>query len=195
MCDCSLSYPARKAHAPYFHLWLVWLHYAFPRYLMNGSIFERKILNKKCVLISSATFVCNISHSKKNSTWHYHKRTVHRSSPTVPVILLRLYWNLVFLGRFSKNPQVPNFMQIIFLGSELFHAEARTDRQTYTKKVIVSFHNFTKVPKNRPKSSPIVYCFSLLSPFKYIQVVRQNRHPPLSFTHFSIKRTSFYDLK
>ena len=41
----------------------------FPYYLTNGTIFtKKKLLNSKCVLIFSANFVLNISHSKKNSS-------------------------------------------------------------------------------------------------------------------------------
>jgi len=37
----------------------------FPRYLTNGTIFERKVKeHKMCVLIFSTNFVGNISHSK-----------------------------------------------------------------------------------------------------------------------------------
>ena len=39
----------------------------FLHYPINITIFEKKILNIKCVLIFSTTFVWNISHSKKNS--------------------------------------------------------------------------------------------------------------------------------
>jgi hypothetical protein len=53
---------------------------------------------------------------------------VHRSSCKAFVILVTLQWNLKFLDRFSKNPQVQNFMKILFVGAELFHA----DRQTAT---------------------------------------------------------------
>ena len=55
---CSLRYPACNAHAPYCHLWPVWLYNIFPRYLTNGTIFgERNLLNTKCVLIFSTCFV------------------------------------------------------------------------------------------------------------------------------------------
>ena len=37
-----------------------------PHYLIKGAIFEKKLLNIKCVLIFSTKFVWNISHSKKN---------------------------------------------------------------------------------------------------------------------------------
>jgi hypothetical protein len=42
MCVYSLGYPARKAHAPYRHLWPVWHYHVFPHYLMNGAIFGTK---------------------------------------------------------------------------------------------------------------------------------------------------------
>ena len=31
------------------HLWLLWLHHIFRHYLINGAIFENKLLNVKCV--------------------------------------------------------------------------------------------------------------------------------------------------
>ena len=45
----SITYPACKAHAPYFHLWPLWLHHIFRHYLINGTIFGKKLLNIKCV--------------------------------------------------------------------------------------------------------------------------------------------------
>ena len=40
LCVCSLSYPARKAHAPYYcHLLPVWLYHIFSHYLTNGTTF------------------------------------------------------------------------------------------------------------------------------------------------------------
>lgn len=33
----------------YCHLWRVWLYHIFPRYLINRTIFEKKILDMKCV--------------------------------------------------------------------------------------------------------------------------------------------------
>ena len=36
-----------------------------------------------------------------------------------------------FLDRFLKNIQMSNFMKILQLGSELFHADRRTDRRKY----------------------------------------------------------------
>jgi hypothetical protein len=39
----------------------------FPSYLINGTIFGKKLLDIKCVSVFSTAFVCNISHSMKNS--------------------------------------------------------------------------------------------------------------------------------
>jgi len=56
---CNVSYPACNAHAPYCHLWPARFYGIFPRYLTNGTNFEKKkiIEPKMCVYISSTTFV------------------------------------------------------------------------------------------------------------------------------------------
>jgi len=59
----------------------------FPHYLMKETIFARKLLNKKCVLILSIVFFWNISHSKKN--WQRHDQNVYWSSYKVTIILVR----------------------------------------------------------------------------------------------------------
>jgi len=46
----------------------VQLYNILPHYLVNGTIFEKNIIEQKmCCLIFSTTFVWNISHYKKNS--------------------------------------------------------------------------------------------------------------------------------
>jgi hypothetical protein len=49
-----------------------------------------------------------------------------------------------FLDRFSKNTQMSDFMKILPLGAELFHADGRTDGRTDNS----LFCNFAKGPKN-----------------------------------------------
>jgi len=39
---CRLSYPTRKAHATYCHIWSGWLYHFFPHYLTKGRIFRKK---------------------------------------------------------------------------------------------------------------------------------------------------------
>jgi hypothetical protein len=45
---CSLTNPALNA-PPYCNLRLLWLHHIFPLYLINGTIFGKRLLNIKCV--------------------------------------------------------------------------------------------------------------------------------------------------
>jgi hypothetical protein len=67
VCVCSLSYPACKAHAPYYIIICGLSDYTtfFPRFLKKGTIFgaRGKLLSKACNFIFSITFVQNISHS------------------------------------------------------------------------------------------------------------------------------------
>jgi len=36
-------------HPAYYNMWPVYLYHIFPHYLINGTIFENKLLNMKCV--------------------------------------------------------------------------------------------------------------------------------------------------
>jgi hypothetical protein len=69
---------------------------------------------------------------------------IHRTSRKVPVIVVRLLWNLNFLGRFfEKSPNI-NYHENPSSGSR--------DRQTDMTKRIVAFHNFSNAPKNASKN-------------------------------------------
>jgi hypothetical protein len=46
-CVCSLTYPACNAHAPYLHLWPARIYNIFPRYLINGTIFRKRVIEHK----------------------------------------------------------------------------------------------------------------------------------------------------
>jgi hypothetical protein len=69
-------------------------------------------------------------------------KSVHWSASKVVVIVVRFYWNLILIDRFSKNIHIRNFMKILPVGPELFHADRRADMT----KLIVDFRNFAITP-------------------------------------------------
>jgi hypothetical protein len=72
---CSLAYPARNAHAPYFNVLYgpfgspTFSDLSHKRHDFPKNVTERKM----CVLILSTSFVWNISHSKKKLATYYYK--------------------------------------------------------------------------------------------------------------------------
>jgi hypothetical protein len=72
---------------------------------------------------------------------------VHRSSCKVPVIPVRVEWNLNLLNRFpKKKTEVPNFMNIRPVGAD-GRTDGRTDRQTDMTRLIVALHNSASEPE------------------------------------------------
>jgi hypothetical protein len=63
-----------------------------------------------CVLVFSKTFVWNISHSKKS--WARYDKICCGLQVKYPLFLSDFFWNLNFLGRFSKNAHMSYFMKI-----------------------------------------------------------------------------------
>ena len=49
-----------------------------------------------------------------------------------------------FLDKFSKNIQISNFMKILIVGPELFHADGQTD----VTKLIVAFRSSTNASEH-----------------------------------------------
>ena len=52
-----------------------------------------------------------------------------------------------FLNRYSRNPQILNFIKIPLVGADLFHADRQTDGQSNYETNRL-FRNFTNVPIN-----------------------------------------------
>ena len=130
-------YPACNAHAPYCHLWLSGLYSIFPHYLINGTIFEKMLLNTKCVFWVSLQLLSEISFILRRNERDMIKY-VYWCLCKVAVIIVRFERNLNFFTDFIKNTQISNFMKIRPVGAELFHADGWTDM----KKLIVTFRNF-----------------------------------------------------
>jgi hypothetical protein len=83
-----------------------------------------------CVLIFFTTFISNISHSKNNSKDIITNE--HTSLRKLYIILVRFYWNLNFLKRFSKNTEISNLIRIHPVETE-FYADRRNDKHDEDK--------------------------------------------------------------
>jgi hypothetical protein len=131
VCVCSLRYPASKRIRCV--ILSLRLYNIIPHYLMNGTVFGKKLLSMKCVFSVSLKYLSEIFLILRRI-----QRDIiinlRRSSCKVPVILVRCDWNLNFLGGFSKNNQMWNSTKIIPVGAELFREDKRTDRQTWLSK-------------------------------------------------------------
>ena len=102
---------------------MVWLYHIFPHYLKNGTIFGKKSLNIKCVLIYYTTVFDTLLVLRRIKR---DIRNVHAASGTVPIILVKVQQNLNFLHRLSQKAQISNFIEIRLVGAELFRADGQT---------------------------------------------------------------------
>jgi hypothetical protein len=140
---CSLTYPACKARTPHCHLQPLWLHHIFRDYIVNGTIFGKKLSNTTCVFwfllqLLPKTFL--ILRRIQRDIFINGKT----SSCKVPVILIRFHRNLNFLDTFSgkKKLKYQYFIKIRRMGVALFHTDRRTDM-----KLTVAFRTFGDAPK------------------------------------------------
>ena len=124
-------------------MWPALLYNIFPHYLINGDIFEKKVIEYKlCVLIFSTnlseTFLI-LRRSERDLI-----KNIYWSSCKVPIVLVRFQWNLNFLNGFSKNSHIKfhenpsNGNRVVPFGRK----DGRTDRQTEV------FRNIAKALKN-----------------------------------------------
>jgi hypothetical protein len=104
----------------------------FSRLSHKRHDFRKKVIeHERCVLIFSTTFVWNIFRSKKNWARCDHKCILVTMFSTrySCQILIKLK---KFMGRSSKNTQIPNLIKICPVGVKLFHAEGKTSRNDET---------------------------------------------------------------
>ena len=119
---CSLRYSARNAHAPCWHLWPDRLHDIFPHYLINGTIFSKKLLETERVLwfplqILSETFLI------LRRTERHMLKIVYWSSCKVLLFVSEFNETWIFLTIFRK---ILNY-QISIKSVQLYHTDGRTD--------------------------------------------------------------------
>jgi len=120
-CICYSAFRAGLFHAEFYsHVRPAWFYHIFAHYLRSGTIFEKK--RKYCTehkivfFIFTATFICNISHPKKNRARYYHECTVHSSLCKVLLVLSvfakfelpRLIFKKSSNIRFHENPSSGN---------------------------------------------------------------------------------------
>jgi hypothetical protein len=151
-----VSYPARKSYhfyaTLYCHVWPVWLYHIFPHYLINGTIFGKKVIKQRCVLIFSTTFVWNISLKRIQRDIIIN---VHKPSCKVPVNSCQIITKLEFNRQIFEKYSNIKFLKNPFTGSRVVPC-GRTDRYT---KLIVAFRNFAKAPKNYIFCPRLHLCF------------------------------------
>jgi hypothetical protein len=102
-----------------------------PHYLINGIILVKMLLNIKCAFwcslqLLSETFLIlrRIERDRiKNVYW---------SSCKVPVVIVRCWWNLKFLDRFSKNTE--------------FSIRAHRQTRRTSRNSVVAFRNYSNPP-------------------------------------------------
>jgi hypothetical protein len=114
---CAVFYRHPWPVPLYRHPWPIPLYRIFLHHFTNITIFRKKVMNVKCVLIFSTTSVCSIPHLKKKSA-EYHKYTYVFKCCT-------RYWRqisrkLIFLGRFSKKKMPFFFPPYVFSSVLLF---------------------------------------------------------------------------
>jgi hypothetical protein len=120
-CACATLSPVACPAQPYFFTFSHKRH----------DFGKKKVIeHKMCVLIFSTT-AWNVSHSKHNWAARY-DQNICWSSRKMPVILVRYWWKLNFIHRFSKKIYIFKFwilLMSVLLGAE-FYLDWRKDRRT-----------------------------------------------------------------
>ena len=131
MCIFSLSYTACKAREPYYIVicGFLRLHRIFPHYLINGTIFVKKLLIIKFLFWFSVHILSEIILILRRVR-KYVIINVYRFSCKVTCILVRLSWILNFFDRFSKITPMCNFIKIRPMGPEMFYADRERNGKT-----------------------------------------------------------------
>ena len=136
VCVCSLRYPACNSHAPYFYLWPVRLYdIFFPLYLINGTIFEEKLLKTEYVFLFSLQRLSETFFIVRRTKWDV-VINVYLSSCKVPLLLSEFSEICIFSTEFRKT-QIPNLIKIRLVGGEFYagremdrRSDGKTDKQT-----------------------------------------------------------------
>ena len=126
-------------------LWPAPLYNIFPNYLINGTIFEKKLLNTKCVFwfslqLFSETFLI-LRRTERDII-----KNVYRALCKVSVIVVHFNETWIFSTDFQKKYPI---CQISWKSVQSEPScSVRTDGRTDMTKLKVPFFNFANSPKN-----------------------------------------------
>jgi len=143
VCVCRLSYPECNTHALYCHLLPLRIYYIFPYYLINGTIFEKTLIEVKCVFWSS---VQPLFFLLQEELCEILLKLFIGLHVKYPAFLIEFYEIWIFTTDFLKISKY----QIYWKSVQLFRAGRRMDGETNMKKLIAAFRNFANAPKHVP---------------------------------------------
>jgi hypothetical protein len=105
------------------------------------------IEHNMCILIFSTTTVWNISHSKKN--WARYDQKCILVFMKIDRYSRQIWIKLKFSEQiFWEVPKYKISWKSVQWGTELFHADGRTDGRTDTTKAVVAFRSFANARKS-----------------------------------------------
>jgi hypothetical protein len=116
LCVCSPSYPAYNVHAPYHHVTSLAPQYISTLSLINSTILEKKLLNRKCMFWFSLQVL--------SETFLILRRNEH------DMINLHVKYSL-FLSGFNETWIFSTDFWKILKQSKLLHADRWTNGQTW----------------------------------------------------------------
>jgi hypothetical protein len=117
-----------------------------PHYLINGKIFVKSHWTQKCVFWLSLQHLTETFLILRRTELNW-IQNVYRYSCKVPFIVIRFKWKSNFLADFRKIPQ---YQMSLKFAQWKHSCSMRTDRRTDMTKLIVTFLNFARAPKNQP---------------------------------------------
>jgi len=123
MCVCSVSYTACNAHAPYCHLWPVWLLYFSTLSHKRHHFPEKKLLHIKYVFRFSPQPLSEIFLILGSIQRDTGKNVFIQNTRYSCQILIKLEFTRHIFEKYS------NIMKIRPVGVELFQADGGTDEQ------------------------------------------------------------------
>ena len=138
------SCPSCKPHVSYFHLWPAQLYNISLHCLINDTVFGRRFLSTKCVLISSNNFCLKHFSFKEEEFSDILLQMCISFHVKYPSFLPDFDKPWSFLTGFRKIIKHEIQCKSVQLQPSF---SMRTDRQTDMRKLTVTFRNFEKAPK------------------------------------------------